>query len=211
MEEFASFRENRRGLDDQEYIILALSLKLREYSPWEPLCRIGDAPNEIYYVLSGKVAVTSANAVVYTEEALEGKIFHNEGPGATLGEASILYNSNRTASLIAASNTSILFMMKEPYMRTIGDLVRKAHLYRIEMIQKQDIFSKWTMAQLASLYRNFEKKELAYGVHIYKAGDLNDKIYVILKGEVEVALSVTLLDSSEACTPTDQTRTVHQP
>jgi CRP-like cAMP-binding protein len=186
MEEFASFRENRRGLDDQEYLMYALSLRYREYKPWEPLCRIGDAPNEIYYVLSGKVAVTSVNALNYTEEALEGKIFHNEYPGATLGEASILYNSNRTATLIAAGVTSILYLLKEPYMRTIGDLVRKAHLYRIEMIQKQDIFSEWTMAQLASLYRNFEKKELSYGFQIYKPGDINDMIYVILKGEVEV-------------------------
>lgn len=196
MEEFASFRENRRGLDDQEYLILALSLRYREYKPWEALCRIGDAPSEIYYVLEGKIAVTSVNAVTYTEEALQDKIFHNEGAGATLGEASILYNSNRTASLVAATPAAIVFMLKEPYMRTIGDLVRKAHLYRIEMIQKQDIFSKWTMAQLASLYRNFEKKELAYGVMIYKAGDKNDMIYVILKGEVEVN-SATELDFSQ--------------
>ena len=84
-------------------------------------------------------------------------------------------------------------------MRTIGDLVRKAHLYRIEMLQKQDIFSKWTMAQLASLYRNFEKKELPYGTKLYKAGDLNDTIYVILKGEVEV----NSMSDTDSCKTSD--------
>lgn len=93
--EFVSVAESLHGLDTEEMILYALSLQPKVLKPFDILCRIGEPPIEVYYVLHGKVGVTNLNQKVLTQELIEGKIFHTETRGATLGEASILFNSNR--------------------------------------------------------------------------------------------------------------------
>ncbi len=92
---FASFHEHWSGLECQEALFYALSAKLKLFETFEALCRIGEQPTEIYYILTGQIAVTNMSNAIFNEEVLEGKIFHLEGKGATLGEMSILYNSTR--------------------------------------------------------------------------------------------------------------------
>jgi CRP-like cAMP-binding protein len=95
--EFVSVAESLPGLDVEEMILYALSLHAKSLMPYDILCRIGEPPIEVYYVLSGNIGVTNLNNKVLTKELIEGKIFHTEVRGATLGEASILFNSNRYA------------------------------------------------------------------------------------------------------------------
>jgi len=97
LHEFVSVAESLHGLDIEEMILYALALHAKCLMPFDILCRIGEPPIEVYYVLNGKVGVTNLNNKVLTQELIEGKIFHTEVRGATLGEASILFNSNRYA------------------------------------------------------------------------------------------------------------------
>jgi CRP-like cAMP-binding protein len=103
--EFLSVAESLPGLDVEEMILYALSLQTKSLMPFDILCRIGEPPIEVYYVLSGNVGVTNLNNKVLTQELIQGKIFHTEVRGATLGEASILFNSNR---YLASSNLELL-------------------------------------------------------------------------------------------------------
>lgn len=93
--EFPAFQEFAHALDEQELIVFCLCLKLRMLEQYEAVCRLGDQPHEVFYILDGKIAVTNVNENIYNEVILKDKIFHLESKGATLGEASILYNSCR--------------------------------------------------------------------------------------------------------------------
>ena len=95
LETFRNFEENWCELDSQEAIFYALSVRFKVYKPYEALCRVGELPTDIFYILEGKIAVTNLNNVIFNSDILEGNVFHNEGKGACLGETSILYNSNR--------------------------------------------------------------------------------------------------------------------
>lgn len=95
MKEVATFAEFAPYMGEQELIVYCLCLRLRQLKPFEPLCRIGEAPYEVFYVLDGQIGVTSLNSEVYNAKILEDKVFHTEKKGATIGEASILYNSLR--------------------------------------------------------------------------------------------------------------------
>lgn len=89
------YRELKSGLDDLALLLLAFSLRFKEFTPLEVLCKLGETPNEVFYVLAGKIAVTNLTTREIDFDSLEGKIYHYETRGAVVGEASILYNSNR--------------------------------------------------------------------------------------------------------------------
>jgi hypothetical protein len=93
--EFPSFQEFAGSLDEDQLIVFCLCLKLKTLESYEPLCRLGEQPYEVFYILDGKIAVTNVNESIYNEKALTDRIFHIETKGSTLGEASILYNSCR--------------------------------------------------------------------------------------------------------------------
>lgn len=95
MKEVATFAEFAPRMDEQELIVYCLCLKLRELERFEPLCRIGELPYEVFYVLDGQIGVTNVSAEVFSAHILQDKVFHTETKGATIGEASILYNSMR--------------------------------------------------------------------------------------------------------------------
>lgn len=95
MNEFLTFRENYRGLEEQEIIVYALCLTLREYKTFSPLCRVGESPLEVFYVWDGKIGVTNLSNRTFDEESLKDRIFHTEARGATIGDASILFSVNR--------------------------------------------------------------------------------------------------------------------
>lgn len=71
-------------------------------------------------------------------------------------------------------------------MRTVGDAMKRINLTRIEMLGKLAIFADWTMAQLASIYKHVERKDLSYNSLVYSIGEVDESIYLVIKGEVEV-------------------------
>lgn len=186
MRQFNGYNEFRKDMDDEEYILFGLSLQLKKYKPYQALCRIGEVPNEIYYVVDGKIAVTNLGSLYYNKDMLEGNVFHYEGNGSTLGESSILFFSNRTASLVAVQPSLVLTVNKDVYMSTIGYYIRRIHISRMEMIQRIPIFEEWTLAQISSIYKHMKKVELRYSSAIYSQGEVNECIYIVLDGEIDM-------------------------
>lgn len=81
---------------------------------------------------------------------------------------------------------SVLTLPKEPFIHTIGEVIREHNQYQVEKLKQLDIFKSWTMAQLASLYRHFSRRQMPYGSFVYNRGDHDENLYVVAKGEVEV-------------------------
>ena len=100
LNQFKNFHEPSQKISEIDLIQIALYIKLKEYKPYEAICRTGDFPTEIYYILSGKIAVTSVVRKYYNEDILKNNTFHNEGTGSTLGQEGVIYNSNRSALII---------------------------------------------------------------------------------------------------------------
>lgn len=93
---------------------------------------------------------------------------------------------SRTATLVAIDQSSVLTLLKEPFLNTIGDVIRSHNLSLIEKLKNLELFKNWSLAQLASLYRHFTKKAVGFNSFIYRKGDKDDNIYMVVKGEVEV-------------------------
>ena len=68
--------------------------------------------------------------------------------------------------------------------------MRRANQSSIELLQKLMIFQNWSLAQLASMYKHFAKKDFSYHNIIYTEGERDDYLCVVLKGEVELVAVV---------------------
>lgn len=95
LSEFQSYRESVADLDADQLLCLALCLKVHKAKPLEVLCNIGELPSEVYYVLDGRIAVTSVPSKLVSWETLAKYDCQIEGKGAVLGEASVIYGSRR--------------------------------------------------------------------------------------------------------------------
>ena len=78
--------------------------------------------------------------------------------------------------------------MKEPFLNTIGEVIRSHNLSLVEKLKNLEIFKNWSLAQLASLYRHFYKKSVSFNTFIFRKGDVDENIYMVVKGEVEVSV-----------------------
>ena len=76
---------------------------------------------------------------------------------------------------------------RDVFLRTVGDVMKKMNLDRIDILRKLPVFAGWSTTSLASLYKNFTKLELRFKSTVYEEEKEDDNLYVVLKGEVEVA------------------------
>lgn len=96
-------------------------------------------------------------------------------------------------TLLAAEDSNILTIKKEPFMKTVGESQKKVNTSRIEMIQRIPPFVNWTSAQLASLFKLFIKVVPKYHSFVYEQGTKDEFLYLILKGEIEVQSGSSLV------------------
>ena len=90
----------------------------------------------------------------------------------------------------------MLTVPREIFMRTVGELRKKVNYQRLEILIKVPLFHGWQISRLSALYKHFVKLEFEYKQTVYSEGEHNDKIYVVMSGEVEVGRS-----HAAACQP----------
>lgn len=83
----------------------------------------------------------------------------------------------------------VLTIPREIFMKTVGELRKKVNYHRLEILMKVPLFQGWQISRLSALYKHFIKLEFGYKETVYKEGCEDDRIYVIMKGEVEVPIS----------------------
>lgn len=65
----------------------------------------------------------------------------------------------------------------------------------MEMLNKIPLFTQWSLAQLASLYKHFIKVDLEYSQVVYEQGVADDNVYIILKGEIDLEVKFEIDDT----------------
>lgn len=183
---FSSFTEAKDNLELMALLTLGLTARVKRVKPLEVLCSIGEVPSEVFYIFEGKIAVTSIPRANVSWENLSTYDCQFESRGSVLGEASVLYASRRTATLLAYEESILLVLNKETFLKTLGSHLKKWAINRLEIMKKLPIFDMWNMAQLGSIYKQAEKRDFHFGQTIYHHGDVEFNLYIVLKGEVDL-------------------------
>lgn len=79
----------------KEKVNLANSIYVKTYQPLEPVCRIREASNFVFFVIEGEIAVTLNNPKKFKIEDLEGAVITTYKQGSSFGEVGIISNTTR--------------------------------------------------------------------------------------------------------------------
>jgi CRP-like cAMP-binding protein/cytochrome P450 len=155
----------------------------------ETIFNQGDPPDRFYVVRRGEVEVWIA------DDGAPPRRIARLGPGDHFGEIGILQNTGRTATVRAATRTTVLALGRDAF----NELVVEADVTRQEMV---DLMHRRAMANslaralpgldpaaLRRLAAVMQTRVIAEGEAIVRQGDPAEAFYVLARGRVEIAVS----------------------
>ncbi|XP_041352079.1 uncharacterized protein LOC121370722 [Gigantopelta aegis] len=165
----------------------------------------GERGDKLYVCLKGKVSiyvihdkdnesdviqqVESAYAKKKLDRALLGQYVWTSGEGQAFGEVALIKEDCiRTASVVADEDTDLLVVDRNLYNRSVRDVMEREFNEKTEFVEKNPLFSTWTVKQRRYLSISFKKETVHYGCPITRQGQPASQISFILTGEVEIQL-----------------------
>lgn len=154
------------------------------------LCREGEMGYTFFILKSGKVTI-------FKEDAQLCSVVHVAHPYESFGELALMNNSERTASCVASSEkVECLTLMRQHFETLLGPLravlARNAHEKILKQCKQLKALPEEDLKVLA---RQFQEEEYTGGDVIITEGEVGDKFFVVLKGEV--VITKTLLDGTK--------------
>ena len=191
-----SIANNRHQISDDDLIYLANNCRLLEAKEMDIVCKVGDPPAYVYYIIEGQVTVTSLKATKYDPETLSAHTLSVMGPKTPFGEVSVLSNSARTASCVCSKPSKLMLMHGRAYFQIFSNSLVKERQQKVSVFVNNPLFSNWPLPNLMAFYESLSRQtsRRLYGDVILKQGQRSDKIWIIASGSVEVCIPSLLLD-----------------
>lgn len=95
-------------------------------------------------------------------------------------------NIFRTASCVTESRTILLEMDASPFKEFLADEVKQLSNLRIYLFSNLYLFQNWEKSKIGVLRTHTKVETHLANNYIYKKGDKNDNLYVVISGEVEI-------------------------
>jgi len=159
--------------------------RVEKYRSGATIIQQGEAGDTCYVVRSGTGSVVKEDASGARAEVAK------VAPGELFGEVALLFDSPRTASVVAGSDVEVIAIDRE----TFGKLVEQGG-YDSEQIMRQvrvhlflkeiELLRGLSSSGMASLMKALELIRPKAGEDVVKAGDSGDTMYVIYEGSCEV-------------------------
>ena len=119
--------------------------------------------------------------------------------GNIFGENAIKdLNSKANETIITSDDCSFAVITKSIFDISLKSAQDKAHIRNIFVISKCPIFKGISMNYfLKKIFKYFKQKTLKKGDILFRKGDKRDKIYFIIKGELEFSLNITISEIND--------------
>lgn len=186
LQEFKFFADYMTRLTDLDWLALGLGCVVKKYPPFKPICRIWDPSKTVYFNLEGDIGVVLERFGTFTKEIMDEHSVAVLKPGVSIGEIGVLYNSNRTASCIALTDVYVIAIDQGIYQKILGDYVRDMNEMRIRVLSNLKLFQNWDRISLVGLLKHLYLRSPKHSSYIYRAGEVNQNIYIVAEGELEI-------------------------
>lgn len=87
---------------------------------------------------------------------------------------------------MALGKVTVLALDSESFATVLGDHVRSMNRHRFELLSSTKLFWEWDYSVLSVLLNHIYVRSPKHGSYVYKRGDEDDNIYVIVSGELEI-------------------------
>lgn len=198
--ELMSFTKHFKLFDSigmtNEHAYICKSMKLANYKPNEVIVRQGDKGDSFFYILSGIVKIIITRKYDLGPEQGEIKIDKYIGDlktGQTFGELSLIYGTERSATIVAVTNSNMIKIDKISFDSYVKDIFETQLKDEIDFMKTCPIFNKIEKERLVKLAIRTEMVKYSSGKEIMKMNIKPDVIYIVRRGSVEVSKKVKFL------------------
>ena len=114
--------------------------------------------------------------------------------GKSFGDVGVISNAPRTANCVAFIPTKILEIGRNLFKKTIGDGMLADKRNKFKALMKVPLFDTWSEPSVLGLLTHAKVIYPKYDTYLYRQGSIDNSIYIILKGEVQVRIELIKLD-----------------
>ena len=174
---------------DNELDRLASSFKAEQFAAGETIITQGSSGDRFYIIERGLVTIWKTN-----EEGVERRVV-KLGRGQYFGEAALVSNKPRNATVRAETPVALLSLKKKDFDRlvrqylTLADQVDE-HVRYSWLLREMPIFDKLDYTELESLSKLLETERFQASQVVFYEGDRGDKFYIVESGSVSVTQTI---------------------
>lgn len=151
------------------------------------IIRQGDDGDNFYVVDSGKFSVQ-----------VDGVEVVQIGPGGSFGELALMYNTKRSASVIALEDSLVWGVDRQTFRRVNIDLAHQKRLMYEEFLTGIPLLSTLDRSEIGRIADALQPASFAPGDVIFRQGDLGDRFFIIVEGSAIVRQHAASLPSPSA-------------
>ncbi|CAD8117941.1 unnamed protein product [Paramecium sonneborni] len=203
-ENFSYYSKFKEKLDQESCKSLFREMTLEWYDSTKIIFRHGDPGRRMYFVLQGELVIlipktknTSENQPLKKQkfnsfEEWVKYVFADYTQVATkmegdqFGEIAIEQKVTRTATVAAKTEVILAVITYDLYQRILGAFQHELTNQKIAFITKIPIFSVWQRQNQLVLLQSLEVQNKKVGQFIFKKGNIDEFIYLVINGEIEV-------------------------
>ncbi len=174
-----------QDLSTEQNDLLLRYLVLESFEPGELLCRQGEPADASYIIVTGEVQIEEQDV------SGETRILAIMREGDFFGEAALLHNVPRAASVRATSSVAVLTLYKHDfdsfdhrYPKLVSAI--KDRLQTFHMLLQIPLFSDLPANLLRAILPQLSTRNCAAGEMIINQGDSGSEFYLIKSGNVSV-------------------------
>lgn len=147
----------------------------------EIITKQNESGENFYIAYSGEYStyVTGKNE---TEPVLVNHIVAEKGMFPSFGELSLLYNCNRTATIIADQPGILFVINKTAFRKAVLGCNDKIQ----QILRSVKLFKSLTCVQIRDIAKLFEEVNYEKGKYIIRQGEKGNTLYIVSQGEVLV-------------------------
>ena len=167
-------------LTREQYETFRDRFSLKQFRAGDTILSEGDLPETFYFIRSGELTASR-----FSSDRQE-KVLKVLGPGELFGEAGLLQDIPRIATIRAITDTQLYELDKADFFDLLGcnpafsALLDRLHTLRL--LQGIPVFSKLDDDDLLKIREELTLKQYQAGETLVSEGDAEDTLYLVLKG-----------------------------
>lgn len=173
---------NRFMLEEREFLVNILKFDNNKvvFKPAYLRKKLGELPEWALSAADFYHHVTSSdqNGLLKYEKA------NSIVKGGMFGEVALINAKNRNAHCVAMADTELGLLGIKEYDLILKKLQDQEHKFKRNFFERVVLKDQNLWDQAKSLMSYFEKKKYSRGQHLYRKGEVNQKVYIITEGQV---------------------------
>ena len=160
----------------------------------ETIIQYGDEGDNFYIVKRGKFDIFAYRKIQQADDfAEEGesrmmKVFE-AGEGFAFGEAALLYNAPRSATIPASQDSEVWCLERKAFRELVIRASEQKFKEYSEFLKQCDVFQELDVEQIATLAEVVDEEDFKSEEVIIQQGGRDSNMFIVLKGEAVACIS----------------------